>query len=162
VVEDAGIGVLFTDLPDADRHLITQFVEKRLEARGPDSQKHLLLVGNRRLHARNISIYMNELLGAGYKVMEVSGIDETLDFLRKRRDMDCAIIALDTETDLNYFVLNFLRSIDIYRNLPVLVVTHSQNSEFREDLMHRGVIKILDRISTSPKRLVEEVNAALA
>jgi CheY-like chemotaxis protein/rubrerythrin len=161
-VEDAGIGVRFTNLPDTARRLITQFVEHRLEARGLDSQKHLLLVGNRQLHTRNISIYMNELLGAGYKVMEVSGIDETLDFLRKRRDMDCAIIAIDSQTDLNYFVLNFLRSIEIYREIPVLVVTHSQNTEFREDLMHRGVKKILDRISTSPKRLVEEIGTVLA
>jgi rubrerythrin len=161
-VEDVGIGVRFVGLSKQDRHLIKQFVEQRIEARGPDTQKHLLLVGNRRLNTRNINIYTNELLGAGYKVMEVSGVDETINFLRKRRDMSCAIIAIDTETDLNYFALNFLRSMDCYQELPVLVVTNSESREFREDLMHRGVRKILNRISTSPKRLLEEVNTLLA
>jgi CheY-like chemotaxis protein len=52
--------------------------------------------------------------------------------------------------------------LDHYRNVPVLAVTNNQKKEFREMLIRKGVKKLLDRPSTSPKRMTEEVNAVMA
>jgi len=50
---------------------------------------------------------------------------------------------------------------DRYKNLPSLVLTNSQDKEFRDKLARRKTIKVLSRITTSPKRLTEEVKTLI-
>ena len=52
----------------------------------------VLLVGHANQKGRDMRIYMNELLGAGHKVVEVSGFEEVLEFIRKGRDLSCACL----------------------------------------------------------------------
>jgi CheY-like chemotaxis protein len=162
IVEGVGMGVMFRNMPETDREQIARFVALQIEEKGLEKQKRILLVGSPRLAAQDVRIYVTSLLGAGYKVVDVSGFDETLNFLRKGVELSCIILSIETETDANYYLLQFLPTLDRYKNLPVLAVTNNQNKEFREMLMRKGVKKLLDRPSTSPKRMTEEVNAVTA
>jgi CheY-like chemotaxis protein len=49
--------------------------------------------------------------------------------------------------------------MDRYKNLPVFVLTNSQNKDFRATLARNGATKLLDKTTASPKRLTEEINA---
>jgi len=162
IVEGVGMGVMFRNMPETDREQIARFVALQIEEKGLEKQKRILLVGSPRLAAQDVRIYVTSLLGAGYKVVDVSGVEETLNFLRKGVELSCIILSIETETDGNYYLLQFLSTMDRYRNLPVLAVTNNQNKEFREMLIRKGVKKLLDRPSTSPKRMTEEVNAVTA
>jgi CheY-like chemotaxis protein len=135
-------------------------VTQQIEGKGLEKQKRILLVGSPRLAGGDVRIYVTSLLGAGYKVVDVSGFDETLNFLRKGVELSCIILSIESETDANYYLLQFLPTMDRYRNLPVLAVTNNQKKEFREMLIRKGVKKLLDRPYTSPKRMTEEVNEA--
>jgi hypothetical protein len=47
--------------------------------------------------------------------------------------------------------------MDRYKNLPVLVLTNSQNKDFRATLTRNVATRLLDKTTASPKRLTEEI-----
>jgi CheY-like chemotaxis protein len=159
IVDGVGMGVMFEGMPESDKELIARFVAQWIEEKGLEKQKRLLLVGNPTLVGQDVRIYMNNLLGAGYKVVDLSGFEETLNFLRKGLDLSCLVLSLDNETNVNYYLLQVLKTLDRYKNLPVLVLTNNQNKDFRATLTRNGVTKLLDKTTASPKRLTEEINA---
>jgi hypothetical protein len=161
VFAEVGMGVMFTAIPESDRQLIAEYVARRIE-KGQEKQKQVLLVGSAKQKGRDMRIHMNELLGAGYRVVEMAGFEEALAFIRKGRDLSCAVFSVESETDINYYLLHFLSTLENYKSLPVLVLTGNHSSEFREALANKGIRKVLARLSTSPKKLTEEVNAATA
>jgi CheY-like chemotaxis protein len=162
IVEGVGMGVMFKNLPDSDRELIARYVTKQVEEKGLEKQKRILLVGGARLADRDMRIYVTSLLGAGYKVVDVSGFDETMNFLRKGVELSCIVLSIETETDANYYLLQFISTLDRYKSLPVLAMTNNPKKEFRDMLIRKGVKKLLARPSTSPKRMAEEVDAVTA
>ena len=157
IVDGVGMGVMFEGMPESDKELIARFVAQWIEEKGLEKQKRLLLVGNPTLVGQDVRIYMNNLLGAGYKVVDLSGFEETLNFLRKGLDLSCLVLSLDNETNVNYYLLQVLKTLDRYKNLPVLVLTNNQNKDFRATLTRNGVTKLLDKTTASPKRLTEEI-----
>jgi len=161
-ITGTGMGVKFTDLAESDRDLIKRYITQRLEEKGSEKVKRVLLVGSDMTTAQeNTRIYMNSLLGAGYRIMDISGFEETVNALMKGIDLSCAIIGIETETDTNYYILHYISTQDRYKYLPVLVLTNSQDKQFREKLVRRGTIKLLSRITTSPRRLTDEVKALI-
>ncbi len=96
IVDGVGMGVMFEGVSESDRELIGRFVAQSIEGKGLEKQKRLLLVGNPALVGRDMRIYVNNLLGAGYKVVDLSGFEEALNFLRKGLDLSCVILSLDT------------------------------------------------------------------
>jgi hypothetical protein len=162
VVEGIGMGVMFKGLSGTDRGLIARFVAQRIEEKGLVKQKRVLLVGCARLAARDLRVYVHSLIGSGFRVVDVSNFDDALSYLRKELELSCIILSIENELDANYFLLNFLSSLDPYSNLPVLVLTNNYSKEFRESLIKNRVRKLLYRMSMPPKRLPEEVKAVMA
>jgi hypothetical protein len=162
VLENLGIGLQFSGLQDRNRELIAQYVLQRIEERGLEKQKRVLLVGGARQNGREMRMYMHELIAAGFKVVEVSGFEDALQFLKKRRELDGVVFSIESETDINYYLLNFLCTMDFYQGLRMLVLSNNQGGEFREALTRKGVLPILPRLSTSPKRLAEVLRTALS
>ena len=158
-IEGVGMGVNFTDLADMDRELIAEFVEKHIHETGSEKIKRVLMVGNADLSDHVTWSYTNGLLAAGYKVVNISGFEETVTALRKGIDLSCIVIAFETQLDVNYYIFYYLSTLDQYKDLPVLVLMNSQDKTFREKLVRQGRIKLLSKITTSPKRLIEEVKA---
>jgi CheY-like chemotaxis protein len=159
IIDGVGMGVMFEGISESDRELIGRFVAQSIEEKGLEKQKRLLLVGNPALVGRDMRIYVNSLLGAGFKVVDLSGFEEALSFLRKGLDLSCIVLSLDTEKDVNYYLLQVLKTMDRYKDLPVFVLTNSQNKDFRAMLTRNGATKLLDKTTASPKRLTEEINA---
>lgn len=52
-------------------------------------------------------------------------------------------------------------TLEQYKNLPVLILTNTQDKLFREKLVMQGRAKLLSKLTTSPKRLIEEVKAVV-
>ena len=159
-IENVGVGLRFTAIEDTDRDLIRKYVDARIEEKGPEQQKRALLVGHALQSGRDTRIYLLELVAAGYKVVDVAGFEDTVAILNKRSDFSCLVFVIDAETDINYYLLHLLATMDFYRSVPVLVMTNNTNKDFRETLVRKGARKILVRNTTSPKRLTEEVTAA--
>ena len=158
-IEGVGMGVNFTDLAEKELELIAQYVERHIHEQGPEKEKRVLLVGNSDLGDRGTRSYTNGLLGEGFKVVDISGFEETVTALRKGMDLSCIVITFETELDTNYYIYYYLSTLDQYKNIPVLVLMNSQDKRFREKLVRRGRVKLLSKITTSPKRLIEEVRA---
>ena len=159
---EVGMGVMFTRMEGSDRELIAEYVASRMQL-SVEKLHQVLLVGHANQKGRDMRIYMNELLGAGHKVVEVSGFEEVLEFIRKGRDLSCAVFSIESETDINFYLLRFLSTLDNYRTLPVIVLTNNEhNAEFRESAGRKGKRRLLTRHSTSPRRLTEAVQAAIA
>jgi CheY-like chemotaxis protein len=162
IIDGVGMGVMFEDMAEADRELIARSIAKWIEEKGLEKQKRLLFAGNPALAGQDMRIYVNSLLNAGYKVVDLSGFEETLSFLRKGLDLSCIVLSVETEKDINYYVLQVLQTMDRYKSLPVLVLTNSQKQDFRAALARLGATKLLDKMSASPKRLTEEITALTA
>jgi len=160
-IEGVGMGVNFTDIADMDRELIAQYVEQHIHEQGLQKDKRVLLVGNADLSDRGTRIYTNGLLGEGFKVIDISGFEETVTALRKGMDLSCIVITFETDLDINYYIYYYLSTLDQYKNVPVLVLTNTQDKVFREKLASQSRAKLLSRITTSPKRLIEEVKAVI-
>lgn len=159
-IDEVGMGMRFTDLADDDRKLIERYVAQRIEGKVLEKERRVLLVGSHRLTGRDMRIYINALVGEGFKVVDISGFEDAVSALRKGLDLSCVILAIDTEQDGNYYLLSFLQTMEQYQHLPVLVVTSNQNAHFRTKMMKKGVSKLLIRLSTSPRRLIDEIKAA--
>jgi CheY-like chemotaxis protein len=162
MIEAVGIGIQFTGLQEREQELISGYVAQRIEEQGLDKQKRLLLVGNAREAGLDVRFYVHELISAGYKVVDISGFEDAVSSLRKGMDLSCIILAIESDTDPNYFLLRFLPTVDRYRNVPVIVMTNNPPKELREALIRSGVLRLLTRSTTSPKRLTEEVNSVTA
>lgn len=159
IVEGIGMGVMFQGLSGTDRGLIARFVTQRIEEKGLEKQQRVLLVGCARLAGLDLRAYVHNLIGSGFRVVDVSNFDEALNFLRKKLQLSCIILSIENELDANYFLLSVLSTLDSYSNLPILVLTNNHNKEFRELLTKNKVRKVLNRMSMPPKRLAEEVKA---
>ena len=81
--------------------------------------------------------------------------------LRKGMVLSCVVIAFETESDANYNILHYLATLNAYKNVPVLVLINSQDQQFRAKLAKRTGVTLLNGLTTSPKRLVEEVKALI-
>ena len=160
-IEGVGMGVNFTDLADKDRELIAQYVDRHIHEKGPEKDKRVLLVGNSDLSDSGTLIFTNALLGVGCNVVAISGFEEAVTALRKGMDLSCIVITFETDLDTNYYIYYYLSTLDQYKNVPMLVLTNTQDKVFREKLVRQGRIKLLSRITTSPKHLIEEVKAVI-
>lgn len=155
-----GMGVRFTDLATSDRELIKKYIAQRIEEKGSEKVRRVLFVGNAVQNAReNTRMYMNNLIIAGYRVMDISGFDETVSALKKGLDLICVVISIESDMDTNYSIFQYISTQERYRNIPALVLTNSQDKRFREKLAGRKRIKLLSRITTSPKNLTDEIKA---
>jgi len=162
LISGVGVGVRFINIRARELELIRKYVAQRIEEKGLAKQKRLLLVGSARETGRDVRFYSQELIGGGYKVIDISSFEEAVSSLRKDMDISCIILMIESNADSNYFLLQFLPTMDRYKNIPVVVITNNQQKEFREALLRFGVIKQLARSTTSPKRLLEEVNTITA
>lgn len=160
-IEGVGMGVNFTDIADMDRELIARYVDEHIHEKVQEKDKRVLLVGNADLSDRGTRSYTNGLLASGLKVVDISGFEEAVTALRKGMDLSCLVITFETELDTNYYIYYYLTTLDQYKDLPVLVLTNTQNKLFREKLVSQRRVRLLSRITTSPKRLIEEVKAAV-
>jgi len=160
-IPSVGMGVNFTDLSDNDKDLIAVYVEQRIHEKGLEKDRRVLLVGGSDPNAHDMRIYMNGLLGEGYKAVDISGFEDTVNALRKGISLSCIVIACETALDTNYYILHYISTLDNYKDLPVLVLLNSQDKQFREKLIKKGRIKLLSRITTSPKRLIDEVRTLI-
>ncbi len=157
LISGVGAGVRFMNIREKDLALIRRYVTQRIEEKGLDKQKKLLLVGFAHEAGRDVRFYSQELIGGDYKVIEISSFEEAVSSLRKGVDISCIILMIENNADPNYYLLQFLPTVDRYKNIPVVVITNNQQKEFREALLRLGVIKQLARSTTTPKRLREEV-----
>ena len=158
MIDDVGIGIKFTGIQQKDRDTISRYVIQRLEEKGIDKQKRLLLVGSDREAGRDVRYYVHELISSGYKVVDLSGLEEAVSTLSKGIELSCIVLMIENSTDPNYYLLRFLPTMERYKNIPVIVITTDQQKELQKMLLRSSVIKTLVRSSTSPKRLLEEVN----
>ncbi|HUJ18783.1 MAG TPA: PilZ domain-containing protein [Nitrospirota bacterium] len=162
VIDEVGMGIRFENIQDSDRELIGRYVAGRIEEKGLDKHKRILLVGNSRLGGRDLLNYVNELIGTGSKVLDISAFEDAVNSLRKGLDLSCIILTIENDLDPNYFLLQFLPTMDNYKEVPVVVMTNNHRKEFRELLIRRGVKRLLVRSTTSPKRLAEEISTVTA
>lgn len=161
MIEPVGMGIRFVALREKDRELISRYVAQRVEERGLERDKRLLVVGSARSGGLDLLNYAHELISEGYKVIDISGFEEATSSLRKGMDLSCIVLSIDSNGDPNYFLLQFLPSIERYNDVPVVVLTGNRQKEFRDLLDRSGVKKILLRSSTPPRRLAEEVSAVI-
>ena len=161
MVDSVGIGIKFTDIRQNDRETISQYVKRRIEEKGIDKQKRLLLIGNAREDGRDVRSYVSELINSGYKVVDIAGFEEAVASLRRGMDLSCIILTIESDTDPNYYLLRFIPTIERYKNVPVVVITKDREKELRETLLNWPVAKMLDKKKTSPKRIVSEVNSVI-
>lgn len=162
VIEDVGMGLMFTSISDSDTAVIKQYVAAQIEAKGVEKHQRVLLVGSSQLPGRDMRSYMHALLGAGYKVVDLSGFEDAANFLRKGPTLSCIIIAVDSDTDANYYLLSSLSLIERYQHTPLMVLTNSASAEFKAALRRKGVAKLLTRISTTPRTMADEIRSLLA
>jgi len=162
MVDSVGIGIKFTDIRQDDQETISQYVKRRIEEKGIDKQKRLLLVGNAREDGRDVRSYVSELINSGYKVVDLAGFEETVASLRRGMDLSCIILTIESDTDPNYYLLRFIPTLERYKNVPVVVVAKTQQKELRETLLNWPMAKMLVKKKTSPKRIVTEVNNVIA
>lgn len=160
MIEPVGMGVSFTALQKKDQELICGYVSQRVEETGLERNKRLLLVGNVRNAGLDLRNYAHELIGEGYQVIDISRYEDAVHSLRKGMEVSCIVLSIDSHSDPNYCLLQFLSSSDQHKNVPVLVMTGNQQKEFPELLLIRsGVKKILHRSSTSSRQLMQEISA---
>jgi CheY-like chemotaxis protein len=159
VIENVGMGLSFALIQDRDRERITQYVERRIEEIGPEKQKRVLLVGNATQAGKDMHIYRHALLDTGCKVVDVAGFEDSVNILERGANFSCIVLLIESETDPNYHLLHLISARDHYRNVPLFVLTNNNEKSFRETVLRKGATKLLMRITTSPKRLTEEVNA---
>jgi CheY-like chemotaxis protein len=159
IVDGIGMGVRFKGLFEADRELIARFVTQRIEDKGLKKQKRVLLVGCPGLAARDMRVYVHNLISSGFRVVDVSNFDDAVSSLRKKLQLSCIILSIEHELDANCFLLSVLPSLGPYNNLPIVVLTNNAHKEFRELLIKNRVRRLLNRMSTPPKRLAEEIKA---
>ena len=162
VIAEVGMGIRFENIQDSDRELIGRYVSGRIEEKGLEKHKRILLVGNSRFGGRDLLNYVNELIGTGSKVLDISAFEDAVNSLRKGLDLSCIILTIENDLDANYFLLQFLPTMDNYKAVPVVVITNNQHKEFRELLLRNGVKSLLVRSTTSPKRLAEVVSTITA
>ncbi len=103
-IESVGMGVIFTELADKDRKMIAQYVDWHLHEKAQEKDKRVLLVGHAEVSDRGTRSYTSGLLGVGYKVVDISGFEETVTALRKGMDLSCLVITFETELDTNYYI----------------------------------------------------------
>jgi hypothetical protein len=161
-IENVGIGLRFTVIEEKDRDLIKQYVQTHLEEKGQEKQKRVLVVGHALQAGRDTRVYLLELVAAGFKVVDVAGFEDTIAILKKMSDFSCLVFLIETETDVNYYLIHLLATMAFYRSVPVLVISNNGDKHFHETLTKKGAKKILMRHTTSPKRLAEEISASNA
>jgi CheY-like chemotaxis protein len=158
-IESVGMGVRFVELPNDAHQAIMRYVVNH-NALATTERLPLLFVsvdaGSAPHHSR---MYMNHFVGAGHRVIEISNFEEALHLLRRGTEVSCIIITIEAEDDKNDKLLTYLRSNDRYRRVPVFVLTGNAHPDFRKNLIRRGATKILNRLTSSPKRIVEEIHA---
>ncbi len=161
-IEQVGMGIRFTELADDDRQAIAAYVARRIEGNMLAQERRVLLVGSHRLRGPDMRVYINALVADGFKVVDISDFDDALVVLRKGLDLSCVILSLNSNEEANFSLIPYLQSKERYRHLPVLAVTGNHSDRYPDTLVQAGVYKVLARHATSPRRLLDEVKAALA
>ena len=154
---DVGAGLQFVELDEQQRLLIKKAIETVLASNisGETTKQKVLFVMNSQYPETSMNMFISGLISGGYSVLDVQGQSEAIPQLEKRYPLGAIILVIESVDDPNFNLLSHIKKISEYSAVPVLVISQSSNSNFKQLILDAGATKCLPKISTSPNKLLE-------
>lgn len=161
-VDGVGIGVMFEDLPQEASLIIKAHVELFLTRQQTKARvKKILLVGEAGEADIILKFYRSEFMRSRFKLATVSGFTQGVAALNDKLAVDAIIICMGEVEDDNFKLVQYIKSNESIRDIPIIVLTHNYSGHVRSALMEAGAHLVLQKMSTTPQKMAEAITSVL-
>ncbi len=164
VQEGVGVGVVFTNISQADRERLKRFIDENLdahplgaEAAAVDTRKKILIVDDS-LAAR--TTYKNKLVLMGFVVREAANGVDAIKAIEKEM-VDLILLDLQIKGIDGVKFMQLLRTSEKWQNIKVVVLSGRVTPQEAEKISAFGISAILHKMTTSPNNLAERLKQIL-
>lgn len=157
IEEKVGIGLRFFDLDAGQKALINECLDYFQSKPLGSDKKRVLFADPNEEYRKSIK---NRLVLEGFDVFEVSDGADFLKVLEEEK-VDLVITDISLEKINAFKLLSLMKQTPRYKDIPVLVVSSSNNQDDIERAASAGAIEILSKITTTPHKLCSKVKEIL-
>lgn len=154
-----GIGVEFQNLSPAVIALLRQFIAQTTQAqpqqRAKEPGRWLLFIID---HLSALKMYKSKLILEGYSIAETQSYKKCVELVRQK-DIHAVILDLDIKNADMPQVIRTIKNSPVMKALPLLAFSSVHRKELAQSLGEMGVSHYVSRMTTTPKKLVEILNA---
>ena len=157
VEEGVGVGLRFFDLDNKQKTQISEFLDYFYSRPLEPGKKRVLLADSNEDSRR---FDKNRLAIEGFDVFDVSNGADLMNILKGEK-IDIVVTDIFLEKMDVFKVFSLMKQTPAWKNIPVLVLSSSYNTEDIDRASSAGAIEVLPKITTSPCKLAEKVKAIL-
>lgn len=162
VVNGEGIGVMFNDLPQNASDIIKVHVEQFLGRQQLKERiKKVLLVGEAGEGDIILKFYRSEFLRSRFRMATVNGFREGVMAFNDKLGVDVIIICMGGIEDDNFKLVQYVKSREAIRHIPVIVLTHNYSVNVKDALLKAGAHMVLQKMTTTPQKMAEALETVL-
>jgi CheY-like chemotaxis protein len=147
-----GIGIMFADLTPQDIEKINKYIETACEKK-TDTRKMILIVDD----SQTVRLMFKgciELMG--YTVREAEDGKQALDVISREKP-NLVLLDLFMEGMDGFQFLEAVRTNDELKDLKVIILTGTMTPDIKNRVAPFGVLDVLPKMMTTPKKLTEKI-----
>jgi len=157
IVENVGIGLRFFDLDAGQKALINELIDYFHSKPLKSDKKRVIFADPNEEYRKSVK---GRLILEGFAVFEVSDGADLLKVLEEEK-VDLVITDMSLEKINAFKLLSLMKQIPRYKDIPVLVLSSSNNQDDIERAASAGAVEILTKITTTPHKVCSKVKEIL-
>lgn len=157
IEEEMGIGLKFYDIDANQKALIKDFIDYFYSRPLETTKKRVLLADSNEKYRKSDK---NRLALEGFDVFDVNNGSDLLNVLEEEK-VDIVITDMFLDKMDAFKLLSLMKQTPRFKDIPVLVLSSSNNPDDIDRAASAGAIEILTKITTTPCRLSSRVKEIL-
>lgn len=157
IEDEMGIGLRFFDIDANQKALINDFLDYFYARPLETTKKSVLLADSNEKYRKSDK---NRLALEGFHVFDVNNGSDLLNVLEEEK-VDIVITDMFLEKMDAFKLLSLMKQTPRFKDIPVLVLSSSNNPDDIDRAASAGAIEILTKITTTPCRLCSRVKEIL-